>query len=160
MPPSSSTLTGAELPQTKGVFRLCVQGHFGHVGVCDCVHSGLPGFSFRDGGSAGKNTGVYRPTLAAIPFWSAVFPAVLATNSAEYLVLPEPLRPKHLHHLHTWPSQGQNSSPPGQPQEQSPVDNPPAEVEIKSQFKPRGSVANKKDQKPPHQLYKLQIKST
>ena len=25
----------------------------------------------------------------------------------EYLVLPEPLRPKQLHHLHTWPSQGQ-----------------------------------------------------
>ena len=129
-------------------------------GLCDRVDSGLPGFSFRDGGSAGKNTGVYRPTLAAIPFWSAVFPAVLAANSAEYLVLPEPLRPKHLHHLHTRPSQGQNSSPPGQPQEQSPVDDPPAEVEIKSQLKPRGSMANKKDQKPPHQLYKLQIKST
>ena len=31
----------------------------------------------------------------------------LATNSPEYLVLPEPLQPKQLHHLHTWPSQGQ-----------------------------------------------------
>ena len=25
----------------------------------------------------------------------------------EYLVLPEPLKPKQLHHHHTWPSQGQ-----------------------------------------------------
>ena len=31
----------------------------------------------------------------------------LAANSPEYLVLPEPLRLKQLHHLHTWPSQGQ-----------------------------------------------------
>ena len=26
---------------------------------------------------------------------------------AQYLVLPEPLLPKQLYHLHTWPSQGQ-----------------------------------------------------
>ena len=52
-----------------------------------------------------------------------------------------------------------NPSPPGQPQEQTPVDDPHAEVEIK-QLKPRGGVANKEDPKPSHQLYKLQIKST
>ena len=40
-------------------------------------------------------------------FWSAIFPAALAANSPEYLVLPEPLQPKQLHHLHTWPSLGQ-----------------------------------------------------
>ena len=38
-------------------------------------------------------------------------PTALAANPLEYLmlllVLPEPLRPKQLHHLHTWPSQGQ-----------------------------------------------------
>ena len=28
----------------------------------------------------------------------------------ENLVLPEPLRPKQLHHLHTWPSQGKPKS--------------------------------------------------
>ena len=39
--------------------------------------------------------------------WSTVFPAALATSSPENLVLPEPLRPKQLHHLHSWPSQGQ-----------------------------------------------------
>ena len=45
--------------------------------------------------------------LVAMPSYSTIFPAALATNSPEYLVLPEPLRPKQLHHLHTWPSQGQ-----------------------------------------------------
>ena len=39
------------------------------------------------------------------------------------------------------------------------MDDPHAEVEIKPQLKPRGSVA-KEDPKPSHQLYKLQIKST
>jgi len=55
---------------------------------------------------------------------------------------------------------GANPSPPRQPQEQSPVDDPHAEVEIKPQMKPRGSVAKEEDPKPSHQLYKLQIKST
>ena len=40
------------------------------------------------------------------------------------------------------------------------MDNPHAEVEIKPQLKPRGSVAKEEDPKPFHQLYKLQIKST
>jgi len=51
-------------------------------------------------------------------------------------------------------------SPPGQAQEQTPVDNSHAEGEIKPQLKPRGSVAKEEDSKPSHQLYKLQIKST
>ena len=55
---------------------------------------------------------------------------------------------------------GANPNPPGQPQEQFPVDNPHAEVEIKPQLKPRGSVAKEEDPKPSCQLYKLQIKST
>jgi len=55
---------------------------------------------------------------------------------------------------------GANPSPPGQPQEQNPVDDPHAEVEIKPQLKPKGSVAKEEDPKPSHQLYKLQIKST
>ena len=44
--------------------------------------------------------------LVATPFYSTIFPAALATKSPEYLMLPEPLQPKQLHHLHTWPSQG------------------------------------------------------
>ena len=70
----------------------------------DC---GLPGFSVREGGSPGKNSGVYWPILVAIPFESTIFPATLAASSLEYWVLPEPLQPTQLHHLHTWPSQGQ-----------------------------------------------------
>jgi len=40
------------------------------------------------------------------------------------------------------------------------VVDPHAEVEIKPQLKPRGSMAKEKDPKPSDQLYKLQIKST
>ena len=40
------------------------------------------------------------------------------------------------------------------------MDDPHAEVEIKPQLKPRGSVAKEEDPKPSHQLNKLQIKST
>ena len=36
--------------------------------LCDPVDCGLPGFSVREGGSPGKNTGVYWPILAAISF--------------------------------------------------------------------------------------------
>ena len=38
------------------------------------------------------------------------------------------------------------------------MEDPHAEVEIKPQLKPRGSVAKEEDLKPSHQLYKLQIK--
>ena len=61
----------------------------------------------REEDSPGKRIGVYWPILVPIPFQGTVFPAALAANSPEYLVLPEPLQPKQLHHLHTWPSQGQ-----------------------------------------------------
>jgi len=53
-----------------------------------------------------------------------------------------------------------NPSTTEQPQEQTPVDDPHAEVEIKPQLKPRGTVTKEEDQKPSDQLYKLQIKST
>ena len=46
---------------------------------------------------------------------------------------------------------GADPSPPGQPQEQTPVDDPHAEVEIKSQLKPGGSVAKEENPKPSHQ---------
>ena len=45
--------------------------------AADC---GLPGFSVREEGSPGKNTGVYWPVLVATPFYSTIFPAALATN--------------------------------------------------------------------------------
>ena len=76
----------------------------------------------------------------------ALFPAALAANSPEYLALPEPLRPTQLHHLHTWPSQGQTQVL--QRSLRSKPHDPHAEVEIKPQLKPRGSVAKEEDPKP------------
>ena len=55
---------------------------------------------------------------------------------------------------------GADPSPPRKPREQTPVDDAHAEVEVKPQLKPRGSVAKEEDTKPSHQLYKLQINST
>ena len=55
---------------------------------------------------------------------------------------------------------GANPSPPGQPQEQTPVDGPHAEVGIRPQLKPRGSVAKEEDPKASRHLHQLQIKST
>jgi len=51
-------------------------------------------------------------------------------------------------------------SPPGQPQDQTPRDDPQAEVGIKQQLSSSGTVIKEKDQKPSRQLYKLRIKST
>ena len=122
----------------------------------DCV---LPGLSVR--GSPGKNTGVSWPILVATPFQSTVFPAALATNSPEYQVLPEPLRPKQLQHLHSWPSPGQPKSsrvasganPSGWPTGRG------EEKKKKHSWNPGGSVA-KEDPKLSHQLHKLRIKCT
>ena len=50
---------------------------------------------------------------------------------------------------------GADPSPPGQPQEQTPVDNPHVEVKIKSQLKPRDSVTKKEDSKSSQKLYNL-----
>ena len=55
---------------------------------------------------------------------------------------------------------GADPSPPGQPQEQTPVDKLHAEVEIKPQLNPSGKVINEEDQNLFHQLYKLHIKFT
>ena len=78
-----------------------------------------------------------------------------------YFLLPSPPSP-----LSTWCCQntsdpsncttphlalpGADPNPPGQPQEQTPVDHPHAEVEIKPQLKPRGSVAKEENPKPFH----------
>ena len=87
-----------------------------------------------------------------------MFPAALATNSrvpgaARIHETQAAAPPPHL------ALTGANPSPPGQPQEQTPVDDPHVEVEIKPQLKLKGSVT-KGDPKPSHQLHKLQIKST
>ena len=88
-----------------------------------------------------------------------LFPAALATNSPEYLVLPEPLQPKQLHHLHTWPSQGQTQVLQGSLRSK-PSARPICRGGYKTTIETRGSVAKEEDLKPSHQLCKLQIKST
>ena len=124
--------------------------------LCDPVDRGLPSISVREGFSRQEywrvlaNTGNHHK--------STVVPAALAANPPEYLVLPEPLRLKQLHHLHIWPSLGQTQVFQGslrsKPHWTTHL------VEIKPQLKPRGSVAKEEDPKPSHQLYKLQKKST
>ena len=52
----------------------------------------------------------------------------------EYLVLLEPLIPKQLHHLHTWPSQGQTQVLQGSLRNYPAVDDLYPEVEIKSHW--------------------------
>ena len=86
-----------------------------------------------------------------------MFPAALAANSPGAARTPTTQAAAPPPHLALT---GANPSPPGQPQEQTPVDDPHREVEIKPQLKPRGSVAKEEEPKPSHQLYKLQIKST
>ena len=111
-PPSRSNLTGADLPQIikKKKKKSCVYAH----SVASVLSSSLRPCRLwlarlfgQIRGSPGKNTGAYWPILVAIPFQSTIFPTTLAADPPEDLVLPEPLWPKQLHHLHTRPSQGQ-----------------------------------------------------
>ena len=86
---------------------LCTQCHFSCVStLCNPVDCGLPGFSARVGFSRQEYWSISANT-GSIPIKNTIFHAALAANSPEYLVLPESLQPKQLHHLHTWPSQGQ-----------------------------------------------------
>ena len=69
-------------------------------------------------------------------------------------MLPEPLRPKQPHSIpgpHRLKLKFSRAV-----SGQIPVNDPHAEMEIK----PRGRVVKEEDPKPPHQLYKLQVKST
>jgi len=96
--------------------------------LCDPVDCSLPGFSVKEGGSPGKNTGAYWPIRVAIPFSITIFPAALAANSPKYL--GDPCDPRSCTTSTPGPHRGK-PHPPGQPQEQTPVDNLHAEVEIK-----------------------------
>ena len=110
------------------------------------------------GGSPEKNIWVYWPILVAISFYSTIFPAALATNSLEYLVLPELLQPKQLHYLHNWSSLGQNPNPPRQPQEHASGANPSGRPTCTGGNKT--TIETRAEPKPSHQLYKLKTKST
>ena len=92
----------------KSLVLMCAGSLWSCLTLCDPVDCGLPGFSVREGvlqarilDCIGQYWLLYpsRALYFLIPYPS--------TPPPEYLVLPEPLRPKEqLHHFHTWPSQG------------------------------------------------------
>ena len=130
---------------------MCTQGHFVRVELCDSVDCGLPaslsvGFSRQEYCSVLANTGCHtllEHYISCCPSHQLPWVPGAARTPATQAAAPPP-------HLALT---GANPSPPGQPQEQTPVDDPHAEVEIKPQLKPRGSVAKEEDPKPSHQLY-------
>ena len=95
-PPSCSILTGPELPQArKKKKKKNTKSHAGSLlsclTLCDSVDCGL------QASLPGKRFSRQKLYISYYP----------SCQDSEYLVLPEPLRPKQLHQLHTWPSQGQ-----------------------------------------------------
>ena len=130
--------------------KFCIYAHRVALVVSDCLRPCRRACQASlSGGSPGKNIGVYWPIPLAIPFWSTIRPSALAAKCPEYLVLPEPLWPKQLHHLDTWPTLGQTQALQGSHRSKIPVDDPHV-AEIKPQLKPMGSVAKKEDPKPSH----------
>ena len=102
--------------------------------LCDPVGWVLPGFSVRGTVQARMLAWV------ATPFSP---PAPSSTWSGQGAVTQAPAPPPH-------PGlTGAAPSPPGQPQEQTPADDPHAEVGIKPEFKPRGRVAEEEDRNLP-----------
>ena len=125
VPPVCSTLTGAELPQAKKK-ELHPPMKVTSIGSNSLQPHGLwPTRPLCQGASPGKNTGAYWPILVAIPFHSTIFPAALALSTS---CCQSPFDPNS----YTTSSPGPHwadPSPPVQPQEQIPVDDPHAEVE-------------------------------
>ena len=120
--------------------------------LCDSVHCGLPGSLSRRGFLQTRileSIGQY-----CLPYPSRAPPTPLSIWCCQNPCDPSSCNPLQLALTGTSPS------PPEQPQEQTPVDDSHAEVEIKPQMKPGGSVAKEEDPKYYHQIYKLQIKST
>ena len=92
--------------QKKNLASICAGSLWSYPTLCNPVDCGLPGFSARGVLQARilepilTNTGCHtllKHFISCCPHH----------HLPEYLVLPEPLQPKQLHHLHTWPSQGQ-----------------------------------------------------
>ena len=113
--------------------------------LCNPVDCGLPGFSVREGGFSRQE---YWSILANTGCHTLLEHYISCSPSRQCPWVPGAARtpetqadasPPHLDLT------AANPSPPGQTQEQTPVDNPHVEVEIKPQFKPRGSVAKEED---------------
>ena len=83
----------------KKDLHLYTQGHYSHVQLfvnfwTVACQASLSGSSRQEYWSVLANTDCHT-------FQSTIFPAVLAANSPEYLVLTEPLQSKLLHQLNT-----------------------------------------------------------
>ena len=143
----------------RKVMPLCKQGLFGHVQffvtlltvACQASLSGR-GFSRQEDWGILSNAGCH--TLLE----HCISRCPSRRQAPEDVVLPETLRPSSCTTSTPGPHRGR-PKPPGQPQEQTPVDDPHAEVGIKPQLKPKGCVAEEEDPKPSHWLYRPQIKS-
>jgi len=143
----------------KKVLHLCTQSCFGDVQffatpwTLSCQASLSMEFSRQGCWSVLANTGYHtllEHCISCCPSFQLPWVLGVSRTPATQAAAPPP----HLAFT------GANSNPPGKLQEQTPVVNQQAEVEIKPQLKPRGSVAKKEAPKPSHQFYKLQIKST
>ena len=160
MPPSCSTLIGAELPQAKmSCIYACRVAYFMTDSLEPCrlcparflCQGG--GFSRQEYWSALANTGCHtllEHHISCCPSHKLSRVPGAARTPVTQAAAPFP----HLALIRA------NPSPPGQPQDQTPVDDPHVEVEIKPQLKPMGNLAKEEDPKPSHQLCKLQVKST
>ena len=115
--------------------------------------------SLSERGFPRQEHGAYWPILAAIPSRALYFLLPQLPTPLSAWCCQSPCDPSSCTTLTPGPHRG-TPSPPGQTQEQTPVDDPRAEVEAKPPLKPRGSVAKEEDPKPSHQRCKLQIKST
>ena len=124
--PSGSTLTGADLPQAKNVLHLCVQGLFSRVQhfvtlwtvACQASLSGKRFFQTR----ILEHIGQYWLSFSsrALYFLLPSCQLPLVPGAARTPVTQAAAPPLHLALTEASPS------PPGQPQEQTPVDDPHA----------------------------------
>ena len=149
---------GQSCHRQKSLASICTGSLQSCPTLCDPVDCSLPGFSVREGVLQARileHIGQYWLSYPsrALYFLLPWLPTPLSTWCFQNPVTQAAAPSSHL------ALTGANQSPPRQPQEQTPVDEPHAELEIKPQLKPRGSVA-KEDPKLSHQLYRLQIKST
>ena len=125
--------------------------------LCDPVDCSLPSFSVRERVLQArilKYIGQYWLPYSSRALYFLQLPTPLSTWCYRTPVTQAAAPPPHLALTRAKPS------PPGQPQEQTPVYDPLAKVEIKPQLEPRGSMAKEEDPKLSHQLYKMQTQST
>ena len=112
-------------------------------GPGDCA---LPGFSVREGASPGKNTGAILASTgchALLEHYISCCPSrqpPWVPGAARNPVTQAAAPPPHL------TLTGANPSPPGQPQEQTPVDDPHAEVEVIHNWNPGAVWLRKNNQ--------------